>query len=105
MDVYETIRQAIINKRIAHATYDGHRRELCPHILGKKDGEQHALCYQFAGGSRGGLHPDGDGGNWRCLVIDRVTDVTVVEGSWHTADNYSRVRQRCVDDVDVEVTL
>ena len=54
MTVYEMIRQAILDKDIVIATYDGHAREMCPHVIGMKNGRPQALFYQFR---IGGLQP------------------------------------------------
>lgn len=81
----------------------GDTSELSPHCLGTKNGRDQALFYQFAGGSKSGLSPDGSTDNWRCLFIDELTNVRSERGRWHTAPNESRP-QRCVDQVDVEVS-
>jgi len=104
MSVYEMVKQAIINKQHIHADYDGHHREMCPHVLGRKDGRAQALFYQFGGTSSAGLGPDGDPGNWRCIPIEGLKNVSVHNGPWHTAMNHSR-KQTCVRSIDVEVTF
>lgn len=102
-DAYSLVRQAIIDKNQVVATYDGHRREMCPHVIGTaKAGHKQTLFYQFAGSSESGLGPDGSGENWRCIPIDGLSAVTVRPGDWHTAPNHSRP-QKCVDKIDVEV--
>ena len=112
MSAYEMIRQAILNREQVVATYHGYRREMCPHVIGrkwKKDRkgnftmqEEHALFYQFGGQSSSGLKPDGSPDNWRCIQLDDLENVTTRPGAWHTAPNHSRP-QTCVDDIDVEV--
>jgi hypothetical protein len=100
--LYHTIRNAILHRQIVVATYDGHRRWMCPHVLGMTDHVPHALMYQFAGGSQHGLGSDGSEHNWRCLVVAQLQDVEIQEGPWHTAPNYS-AHQHCVQEVDVEI--
>jgi hypothetical protein len=106
--IYQVIRQAIIDKDIVVATYHGHVREMCPHVIGTKRGRAQALLYQFSGGSSIGLEPDGSPSNWRCIIVNELTDVSVRKsmGEWHTASNYSRP-QTCVDriNIDVEVAI
>jgi len=102
MSAYSLIRQAILNKQVVVASYNGYRRQMCPHVLGMKNGREHALFYQFAGGSSSGLGPPGSRNNWRCVFVDELTDVQVVDGTWHTAPNHSRP-QSCVGEIDVEV--
>ena len=103
-EVYKMIRQAILDKDIVVATYHGHVREMCPHIVGTKNGRPQALLYQFAGGSTSTLGPDGSPANWRCLRVDALSDVSVKKsaGEWHSASNYSKP-QTCIDQIDVQV--
>jgi hypothetical protein len=105
-EIYALIRQAIIDKNIVIATYHGLVREMCPHVIGKKNGHAHAFLYQFGGGSSAGLKPDGSPANWRCLRVRELSRVSVKEsdGKWHTASNYSEV-QSCVDEIDAKVNL
>lgn len=100
-DNYALIRRAIIERKQVHATYKGRSRELCPHALGTKNGRRQALFFQFAGESERGLPP---GGDWRCLPVDELTEVSVHEGDWHTDGRYGQNPHHCVDEVDVEVT-
>jgi len=100
---YSLIRQAILDKDIVTAMYDGHLREMRPHTLGYKHGQEHALFYQFGGTSRSGLAPAGSAQNWRCVFVGRLTQVAVRKGPWQSAGNHSRP-QTCVDEIDVEVS-
>jgi hypothetical protein len=102
MSAYAIVRQAIIAKQTVVATYKGHRREMCPHVIGTKEGEPHALFYQFGGGSSTGLAADGSPENWRCIRIAELSNVTTYSGPWHTAHRHTQ-RQVCVDQIDVEV--
>jgi hypothetical protein len=79
--------------------YDGCCRELCPIILGHSKGKEKALTYQFGGQSRSGLPP---GGEWRCLWLDRVSNVELRDGLWHTGKAHKQP-QGCVDVVDLDV--
>jgi hypothetical protein len=103
-DIYQMIRKAILNKQQLVATYNGHYREMCPHVLGTKRGRQQVLCYQFAGTSSSGLAPAGHPDNWRCVIIANLRDAQIRDGEWHTAPNHSRP-QTCVDAIDVEVVF
>lgn len=97
-DVYELIREATLARRQVVATYKGHRRELCPHVLGTKNGRRHGLFFQFAGGSASTLPP---GGDWRCIPVDGLEEVTIRDGPWHTGVGQGDP-ERCVDAIDVE---
>ena len=101
-DAYQIVRQAIIDKNSISATYDGYPRELTPHVIGTKRGVRHALFYQFGGQSSSGLGPVGSPSNWRCIDVDKLTDVRVIVGVFHTAPNHTRP-QTCVDVIDAVV--
>jgi hypothetical protein len=96
--IYQMIRQAILDRDIVVATYRGHLRDMCPHVIGTKNGRLQSLMYQFAGGSSIGLEPDGSSANWRCIIVEELSDVSIrkASGEWHTASNYSRP-QTCVN--------
>ena len=98
---YNTIRGAILAKQNVEAIYHGYSREMTPHTLGTKGGQEHTLMYQYAGGSSTGLGPDGSAGNWRCMFVSELTNVSVVGGASHTAPTHGQP-QACVDVVDVE---
>jgi hypothetical protein len=98
-DTYSTVRQALEDQNQIVATYKGLVREMCPHAIGTKDGREQAIFFQFAGESSKGLP---DGGEWRCLAIDGLSDVSVRSGEWHTGTSHSQPNT-CIDEVDVEV--
>ena len=97
-DVYATIRQAILDKRQVVAMYKGHRRELCPQVIGTFNGRERVLAIQCGGTSSRELSPDGD---WRCMDIDGLTEVGVREGAWYSKSHSAPLR--CIDEVDVQV--
>ena len=97
---YRLFARAIEHRKQIVCTYGGHHRELCPIILGhKKNGEEAALTFQFAGESGSGLPPKGE---WRCLRLSRVSVVRLREGRWHSGPSHEQP-QRCVDIVDLDV--
>ena len=98
---YATIRTAILNKQQVVATYQGHVREMCPHVIGTKGGREQALFYQFGGTSSSGSIIPKSPKNWRCIPIDGLSNITVRSGTWHSGGNHSQA-QTCVDDIDVE---
>ena len=95
---YSLIRQAILHKHHVLATYDGHRRELCPHALGHTKGEERCLFYQVAGGSSRGRAR-----GWRCMAIDKLSWVSVRPGPWHSDDTGHSRSHHCVENVDLDV--
>ncbi|CQD42174.1 hypothetical protein [Yersinia mollaretii] len=104
MTTYQLIRSAIENKQQVIATYAGHRREMCPHAIGTKNGREQALFYQFGGQSSSGVIVPNSPANWRCIPIEGLTDVFVQNGTWHTGKNHSTA-QTCVDRIDLEVRM
>jgi hypothetical protein len=101
-DVYRLIRTAVMSKRPVRATYHGRDRWLCPHRLGRnREGQVRVLCYQCGGDSGSGLQSAGSPANWRCIALEKLSRVELLEGAWHTAPNHSRP-QTCVAEVDVD---
>jgi predicted DNA-binding transcriptional regulator YafY len=97
--IYQIFRTAIRERKQITCAYNGCRREVCPHVLGFKDGQEMALTFQFAGDSNSGLPP---GGEWRCLALAQVSDARMRDGPWHTGCSH-RTTQVCVDIVDLDV--
>ena len=101
-NVYQLIRQAILEKKQIRAMYDSLYREICPHVLGLKNGVRHVLSFQFAGESSKGLPP---GGEWKCMDIDGLQILSIEDGPWHTGTRKTGKPQTCVDQVDVAVAF
>jgi hypothetical protein len=104
MTTYELLKQAILNKQQVVAMYKNHRRKMCPHTLGTKNGVAHCLFYQFGGESSSAVIVPGSEKNWRCIAVDGLTNVSVRDGDWYTAGNHRRP-QSCIDTIDVEVSF
>lgn len=101
-DIYRLVRTAVIGKRRIRATYQGRDRWFCPHRLGRNhEGQIRVLCYQYAGESGSGLQAVGSPANWRCIALEKLSRVELLEGAWQTAPNHSRP-QTCVAEVDVD---
>lgn len=101
-ETYKLVRRAVVEKRCIRATYDGYERLMAPHTLGQsKSGAEQALFYQYGGKSKSGLMPDGHPKNWRCIPLDGLTNVSLVDGPWHSGPNHT-TPQTCVAVVDVE---
>jgi len=101
-DIYQLLRTAAVSKRPIRGTYDGLDRWLCPHRLGRNhEGQLRALCYQYAGQSGSGLQAAGSPANWRCIAVEKLSRVELLEDAWHTAPNHSRP-QTCIAEVDVD---
>jgi hypothetical protein len=96
---YKLFEQAMRSRQQIVCMYGGHRRELCPIILGHSQDQEKALTFQFGGGSTSGLPR---GGEWRCLWLSKVSDVRLRDGPWLAGSNHSQP-QGCVEVVDLDV--
>jgi hypothetical protein len=50
----DLLRNAILAKLPISAVHSGKVRQMCPHVLGHKNGKLHLLAYQYAGESNSG---------------------------------------------------
>jgi hypothetical protein len=97
------LRAAIIRRRPIAALYRGRRRLLCPHLLGcNRHRRLQVLCYQYGGDSESGLKQVGASDNWRCLAVENLSQVELLDGVWQTAENHSRP-QTCIEEVELDV--
>ena len=103
-EIYELLRYAAVRRQPVAATYDGQPRLLCPHLGGRKSGRLHVLCYQFGGSSNSdkALAPEGVG-VWRCLAVEKLSQVELRTGAWHTEPRSQR--QTCIDEVDFDADV
>jgi hypothetical protein len=101
-DVYRLIWRAVERLYPIAAVYKHRHRLLCPHRLGRnRQGQLRVLCYQYGGESESGLQPVGSPANWRCIAVEKLSAVELLEGSWRTALNHSRPAS-CVVDADID---
>ena len=101
-DIYGLVWTAVANRRPIRAIYKDRSRLFCPHRLGRNQaGERRVLCYQYGGESESGLEPIGSAANWRCMAIEKLRAVELLEGSWKTAPNHSRPAT-CVVEADID---
>ena len=100
-EIYELLRYAAAGKQPVAATYDGQPRLLCPHVGGRKLSRLHVFCYQFGGSSNSvePLAPE-DRGVWRCLAVEKLSQVELQSGGWHTEPRSSR--QTCIEEVEFD---
>jgi predicted nucleic acid-binding protein len=98
-DTFRLFHQAILGMRQVAFTYRGFYREVCPYILGHKDGAEKVLAFQFGGTSTRGLPAKGQ---WRCFEVVAVKNPSTRDGPWFGASAH-RKTQRCVDDVYIDV--
>ena len=102
-DIYRLVWAAVATKKPVSAVYKGLPRLFCPHRLGRNRAKQlRVLCYQCGGESESGLAPMGSPENWRCVVLEKLRKVELLDGSWKTAPNHTRPAT-CVVDADIDV--
>ena len=93
---YSIFRNAILGEQQVTCTYEGRRRELCPHIIGtNKAGEEVVLAWQFAGSSSGPLPH---------LRLANVRDARPRSGPWHEGGSH-RTTQSCVSTIDLDINV
>ncbi len=101
-EIYGLVCTAVANRRPMAAEYNGHPRLFCPHRLGRnREGELRVLCYQYGGESESGLQPAGSPANWRCVVLEKLRGVKLLNDGWRTAPNHSRPVS-CVVEADID---
>jgi hypothetical protein len=101
-EIYRLVRRAVVSRSPISAIYHGYGRLLCPHRLGwNRRRQPRVLCYQYGGESQSGLQPVGASANWRCIAVDELSQVELLDDAWRTAPNHSRP-QTCVAEVDVD---
>jgi hypothetical protein len=59
------------------------------------------LCYQYGGESESGLQAVGSPANRRCIAVEKLKRVELLDGSWRTAPNHSRPAS-CISDADID---
>jgi hypothetical protein len=93
---------AVANRQPISTIYKGLPRLFCPHRLGRNRAKQfRVLCYQYGGESESGLAPMGSPENWRCVVLEKLRKVELLDGPWETAPNHSRPAT-CIVEADID---
>lgn len=101
MDARAMLTRAIEGKRAVAMRYQGLDRRCCPHILGRNpDGVPHVLVFQYGGESASGLPPEG---SWRCMRLDQIEAVALIDDPWRTAPTEGHPPPKCVTQVELEV--
>jgi uncharacterized protein len=97
-ETFGLLHRAILNRMQVVMRYKGELREICPYVLGHKNGRETLLAYQFGGASR----RSGSIPNWRCFDLAEVQSPALRQGPWHGSAAH-RTKQRCVDVIYVDV--
>jgi len=97
---YELFLNAMRGRKPMSLVYQGHRREVCPILLGRTGLEEKSLVFQFGGDtSEGRVRPPG---KWKCLKLKDVRDVVLRDGPWHAGSEHS-APQTCMKMVEYDV--
>jgi hypothetical protein len=96
---YEQFARAMRERKQVLCTYQRAPREVCPIVLGHSKGAERALAWQFGGTNEEGKPVRG---GWKCLSLDQVSDIRLLEGPWHAGESH-KSQQRCVEEVDLDV--
>jgi len=83
MNTYEKIHFAIKNRQLIKSTYLGVIREMCPHVLGVKNGCSRTLFYQVKTISPIGVIQYTEN-IWLCIPLHELEDVQVIKGNWRS---------------------
>lgn len=103
-EIYKLVFIAVANKKPIRAIYKERERLFCPHRLGRNRLRvMRVLCYQYGGESESGLESVGSPDNWRCVAMEKLRFVALLDDPWITAPNHSRPANCIVDpDIDAE---
>jgi hypothetical protein len=102
-EIARLVRLSILEHRTLRVIYDGHERLLCPQMLGRsQSGRRRLLCLQVGGESASGLRHAGQG-DWRCLSLEKFSEVEFVTAPWQTATDPLR-RPKCIDQIELAVS-
>jgi hypothetical protein len=67
------------------------------------EGRLRAFWYQFGGSIGSGLRMASEGkgmGGWRCITVDKLSEVELRAGAWHTEARSHR--QSCIEEVEFD---
>jgi hypothetical protein len=78
--IYQLFERAMVERKQITCMYERRYREICPYILGHKNGKEVALTYQFAGTNSKGKQVTG---SWKCLYLSGVRNPDLRDGPWH----------------------
>ena len=101
-EIYRLVWTAVANRKPIEANYQGRHRLFCPHRLGRnREGPLRVLCYQYGGESRSGLDRLGSPANWRCVALEKLSRVRLLDNGWRTGPNHSRPAS-CIAEADID---
>jgi len=92
--------KAMEERKSISAYYDRFSRKLSPYELGTKKGKYQCLFYQYGGESSSGIINGKSKGNWRCLELNKLTQIQILEEPLHKPEIISHKKPSyCVDNI------
>jgi len=89
----------LLRRQPVAAIYDGLLRLLCPHVLGGS--QVGSMCFCLSVWRQQQQWSDaGRSGDWRCLAVEKLSQVKLRAEAWHTEPR--SVRQTCVDEIEFD---
>ena len=70
---------------------------MCWAITSRTSGESSAIS--MGGATKSGALPSGGEGIWRCLALEKLSGVELLDGLWQTTPH---ARQHCVEHIEVD---
>lgn len=94
----EIIKKAMDERRSISAYYGRYFRKLSPYELGTKKGIYQCLFYQYGGESSSGNINGKSKSNWRCLKLNKLEQIQILDEPLHKPDIITHKRPSyCVD--------
>ena len=88
---WDTLEQALRQRRPVQLSYHGRQRTASPHALGWKNNRAMLLAYQTSSDTTTPALPASPTGQWRCFYLDEIGHIDTADptSEWHTADTYN----------------
>jgi predicted DNA-binding transcriptional regulator YafY len=104
---WDTLEEALRQRRALQITYHGRRRTVSAHALGWKNGKAMLLAYQTSSDTTPPAPTVDPTGQWRCFHLDQIEQIDTAEPTtkWATADTYNPARPfNTIDHVAIAIT-
>ena len=102
----EIIKKAMNERRSISAYYGRYFRKLSPYELGTKKGIYQCLFYQYGGESSGGNINGKSKSNWRCLKLNRLEQIQILDEPLHKPDKITHKKPSyCVDNIIKQIDI
>ncbi len=100
------IEKAMEERKSISAYYNRFFRKLSPYELGTKKGKYQCLFYQYGGESSSGIINGKSKGNWRCLELNKLTQIQILEEPLHKPEIITHKRPSyCVDNIIKQIYI